>query len=209
MEEYRKKAQSTYYKQLEEKKLEQEQELKKEQEQELKKEQEQKIKNILDKWDELMELFPIPITFIEEFHEIVKNEISLCKEYERMEDIQNRMIRLVEIFNTQHEVIPHSVEEVCKVHDVMKEMMKTCEVDVKIETMDVSQDETIAQQIQTDFFQEVRENEQIGICSFSRRIGLTIPQLKDIAKTHSLSQKGNKEELCRRLSDAGLVQMIE
>jgi hypothetical protein len=149
-------------------------------------------------------LFPIPITFIEEFHEIVKNEISLCKEYERMEDIQNRMIRLIEIFNTQHEVIPHSVEEVSKVHDVMKEMMKTCEVDVKIETMDVSQDETIAQQIQTDFFQEVRE----PICSFSRRIGLTIPQLKDIAKTHSLSQKGNKEELCRRLSDAGLVQMI-
>jgi hypothetical protein len=55
---------------------------------------------------------------------------------------------------------------------------------------------------------EEEKVEEKPICSFTSRKGLTIPELKKIAKQYSLSLSGNKEDLCKRLAELDLVRII-
>jgi len=243
MDEYRNEAKKRYYEKQkleEEAKAEQfrivEEQQRQEEEQQRQEEQRymeevQHMNSVLHLWDTLLITFPITVEAMKDLHTHVHEVIPLFQRYDRMEEIQERMIHVIEIVNTQHEVIPHSVEEVKRVHDVMKNMIDTCQVDVTIETMDVSQDETMAQRVQEELFHDVPlvpldhlapmdflnpiDHDmylpfpiQRPICSYTRRVGLTVPQLKELARTHHISQQGSKEDLCRRLADAGWVTIV-
>jgi hypothetical protein len=274
MEEYRKIAQQKYQLQkqkeaeeeaekqehlrLTEEKEEAEREEKEEAER-MEKENLERMQFVLDMWDGLSQLFPIHMSSVQELTVQVENTLELFQHYDRMDEMRERTVQLVETVNTQHELFPHSNDDIRHVHQVMKTLLDTCGVDVPIEVMDVSQDETMAQRIQDELFQEqpihtipdasgaymnpyVHQvplpsalpatdqpmsvlatmlqqlqqqqqqqpmvNDRVPICSVSRRIGLTVPQLKEVARAHMLSQQGTKEELCRRLQQAGLVRIV-
>ena len=217
----------------------------------------ERMQFVLDMWDGLSQLFPIPMTAVRELTEQVEHTLGLFQQYDRMDELRERTVQLVETVNTQHELIPHTNDDVRHVHEVMKALLETCGVNVPIEIMDVSQDETMAQRIQDELFhehsipdvsgehvnpnpydhqapfqfpspgtdrpmsvlatmlQQLQQQQQqpmvhdgVPICSISKRIGLTVPQLKAIARTHLLSQQGTKEELCYRLQQAGLVRIV-
>lgn len=229
----------------------------------------ERIQFVLDMWDGLSQLFPIPMTAVRELTEQVEHTLGLFQQYDRMDELRDRTVQLVETVNTQHELIPHTTDDVRHVHEVMKMLLETCGVEVPIEVMDVSQDESMAQRIQNELFHDeppmtptfrtyvppsipeefstipdvsgaymnpyvhqvpfpsgrpmsvlatmLQQLQQpvvpvvhggVPICSVTKRIGLTVPQLKEIARTHLLSQQGSKEELCLRLQQAGLVRIV-
>ena len=234
MDEYRKAASEKYYKKQEEDRRKQEEldRIEKEKQDELRREEirqeewrQEQMQMLLQSWDNLVQRFPISMDAINELRNHVHAVFPLFQEYGREEDIQQRMIQLVETINTQHEVMPHSMDNIRHVHDVMKSMLETCQVDIPIEVMDVSQDETVAQRMQEELFYEdhiVAEIQDIPqvpdvlntldipkpLCSFTKRIGLTIIQLKELARFHQLSPYGTKEELCKRLERNGLVYIV-
>lgn len=284
MEEYRKIAQQKYQlqkqKEVEEREAEQErirlaeEKLREEKEASERMETEhlERIQFVLDMWDGLSQLFPIPMTAVRDLTEQVEHTLGLFQQYDRMDEVRDRTVQLVETVNTQHELFPHTNDDIRHVHEVMKALLETCGVDVPIEIMDVSQDETMAQRIQDELFhdeppmtptfrtyvpppivdefrtipdvsgtymnpyvhqvpfpsgrptsvlatmlQQLQQpvvqdvpvvNGGVPICSVTKRIGLTVPQLKAIARTHLLSQQGTKEELCLRLQQAGLVRIV-
>ena len=104
-------------------------------------------------------------------------------------------------------------------------------LDIPIEVMDTEKDEEFASRLleeevllyEENVEEKVEENVEENvvenvvdnvvetekpICSFTSRKGLTIPELKKIAKNHSLSLSGNKEDLCKRLAEHDLVRII-
>lgn len=236
MEEYRNEAKKRYY---EKQRLEEEEKQYIETEKqriadEKYRMEEHHMTHVLHSWDTLHTIFPISIESIMNLCNLIKEHVILFQQYQRMEEIQERMVHLIEILNTQHEVILHSVEDVKRIQDRMTELIHLCNIDVTIESMDVSQDEFIAHQIQEELFNDIHhqldptfdeiylhdqiqipiqnqyenENRNKPICSYTKRIGLTVPELKQIAIVHHLSHKGSKEELCKRLADADLVTIV-
>ena len=140
-----------------------------------------------------------------------------------MDEVQKRASNMVEIINLQQEEVQSNAEQVRRMGHLMKKILDMAELDLEIDMMDVSQDDQLARQLQEQLYlyehmeiapmappvvQEVVLHQDLPICSITRRIGLTVKELKDIAKQHRLSTQGAKEDLCRRLVEAGLVRLV-
>ena len=50
--------------------------------------------------------------------------------------------------------------------------------------------------------------DHLPVCSFTKRIGLTIPELKELSRQHGLKITGSKQELCQRLEHGGWVRIV-
>ena len=115
----------------------------------------------------------------------------------------------------------------------MKCIIDESGLDISIEVMNTERDEEFANKLLEEELRYIQEQqieerveeqkveervedeepleeplEEKPICSFTSRRGLTIPELKKIAKKNHLPTSGNKEELCKRLAENDLVQII-
>ena len=191
-------------------------------EQEKEREQIKQMDIFLDELDHLFFQFPFTDQMLESIQYQLADIVPLFEEHFRMNELQERSMRTVELLNLQQESITSSAEQVRSIGGIMKEILRLSNTEIQIDLMDTSRDSEVAEQLQFQLQQEfqpmpwdnppamqpVDEQAALPICSIHRRAGLTMPQLQNIARMNHLSTKGHKEELCLRLANAGLVRII-
>jgi hypothetical protein len=78
--------------------------------------------------------------------------------------------------------------------------------------MDTTNDLQVAEQLHMELQDNlpgiINPYETVPVCSITKRVGLTLVQLKDIAKRYNIPSYGLKRVLCIRLEQVGLVQII-
>jgi hypothetical protein len=175
------------------------------------------ILDFLHQWDDIVQSFPIPSYSIEFISLELQQHIHLFIKHEMKDELQKRALRLLNLINTQQEIRTSSAEEAREISIHTKDIFELCEVDVEIAIMDTSNDLRMAEQLQYDLHMELQDplpeimnipRPTIPICSLTKRVGLTVFQLRDMAKQYGLPSHGSKRDLCDRLEQAGLVQMI-
>ena len=234
MEEYRKLAQQRYYeKQKKDEVLAQQEKEKQQMEEAIQREQEQKqqeerllyeqdMDQLIMECDALLLEFPVPIESIRALILHLEEMNAMHRFDDRKEEIQDRTMRLVEWINLQQESIPSSAEQVRELGGIMKRLIDYSELDIDIDLMDTSRDEDIARQwnqhqpepfidigLGQHLFPPVEEDIHLPLCSFRKRIGLTLLELRELAKHHHIPHTGSKEQLCIRLAAHGMVSIIE
>jgi hypothetical protein len=191
--------------------------------QRLKEEEEMKeFYEMLEKWDSIP---PVSIESLEAIYSLFSIVLPVAKKIDLFFHIEKRVIALVESLNDILKNQRLSIDEVRPFFDIMNCMITESGLDIPIEVMDTEKDAEFASRLleeevllyeeNTEEKHEERVEERIDerldkpICSFTSRKGLTIPELKKIAKQHSLPLSGNKEDLCKRLAEQDLVQIID
>ena len=236
LHEIRKIAQQKYYEkfqaqQEEEKRVKEDETRRKQEEDRINNELERTFE-CTNVWDEYLANFPFTIVDMNKIERMLRDTIALFKKYDRMDELQKRTMQLIDILNLQQEELRSNANDVRKMADCMKNIISLTELEVEIDIMDVSRDVEMALHLQEDFYREIADHvvqvplvmppplallEQananailpvLPICSIERRVGLTVPQLKDLARQHGLRITGTKQELCMRLSEAGWVRLV-
>jgi hypothetical protein len=145
--------------------------------------------------------------------------ILLIKEYDRLDELQERVVRLVNDLNNQASLQKLSLESIREIYAVMKTVITKSETDISIEMMDTSGDADLCVRLQEEeeyipYIQPVQENdekdENLPLVSLSSRVtGMRLVELKALAKSHGFSCSGSKSELARMLEKEGLVRVVE
>lgn len=167
---------------------------------------------MLEKWDSIP---PTSIESLEAIYSLFSIVLPIAKKIDLFFHIEKRVVALVESLNDILKNQRLSIDTVRPFFDVMNCMITESGLDIPIEVMDTEKDAEFASRLLEEEVLLFDEEEELietqtekPICSFTSRKGLTIPELKKIAKQHSLSLSGNKEELCKRLADLDLVRII-
>jgi hypothetical protein len=167
---------------------------------------------MLEKWDSIP---PTSIESLEAIYSLFSIVLPIAKKIDLFFHIEKRVVALVESLNDILKNQRLSIDTVRPFFDVMNCMITESGLDIPIEVMDTEKDDEFASRLLEEEVLLFDEEEELietqtekPICSFTSRKGLTIPELKKIAKQHSLSLSGNKEELCKRLADLDLVRII-
>lgn len=167
---------------------------------------------MLEKWDSIP---PTSIESLEAIYSLFSIVLPIAKKIDLFFHIEKRVVALVESLNDILKNQRLSIHTVRPFFDVMNCMITESGLDIPIEVMDTEKDAEFASRLLEEEVLLFDEEEELietqtekPICSFTSRKGLTIPELKKIAKQHSLSLSGNKEELCKRLADLDLVRII-
>ena len=173
------------------------------------------VYEFLDEWDKEMDLMVPVLEYISTLPPRISMILPLCKKHDMMMFLSDRVVRFVDMMNRYHESNRSSASDVQLLHNILKTIIQLTEVEVDIEMMDTSIDEKIALELQETFYEhldlyqeEVNELQALPICSVTRRIGLNVVQLKELAKQHNISTQGTKSDLCNRLFYSGLVQIV-
>lgn len=187
--------------------------------------------------------------------------MKLLSEYDRMDELQERVVRLVHFLNEifegnvterSHNTCDNACDnqQLREIYSMMKEIIERTGSDIPIEMMDTERDEEISRQLQEEEDQEMIKMMQermpgmIGMPSVfprheeyypdypiheekkeemngipppevpivsltSTRVGLRLPTLKALAKSHGLSCSGTKRDLALMLESKGLVRIVE
>jgi hypothetical protein len=175
---------------------------------------------MLEKWDSIQ---PTSIDALEAIYSLFSIVLPIAKKIDLFFHIEKRVVALVESLNDILKNQRLSIDTVRPFFNVMNCIITESGLDIPIEVMDTEKDEEFASRlleeevllyeenveanVEENVVENVVETEK-PICSFTSRKGLTIPELKKIAKNHSLSLSGNKEDLCKRLADHDLVRII-
>ena len=149
--------------------------------------------------------------------------------------IHERMVELVEQLNTIQETRTVDAVEARFIHEAVSKLVQLTKIDIEIHAMDTSQDEDYArnveqidiethtmytsqdedyarnvEQIELEQYQDVSErlDQPLQLCSIDKRIGLTVLQMRDIARLYNIKITGNKRELCLALAHYGLVRLV-
>ena len=186
---------------------------------------------------------------------------SILIEYEdkdfdiEIQEWQTKVVGLIERVNEmQASKTNRNLDEVRQIALIMEHICVMARVDMSIEQMDTSEDETAALQFaEKEWQQELqfqdaanavafqdqplgynnqwfpaheifhagigpnefpdlppleRDNDDLPIASITRRVGLTLPQLKEMARFRGQKITGSKEELCLRLANAGWIRLV-
>lgn len=170
---------------------------------------------MLEKWDSIP---PTSIESLEAIYSLFSIVLPIARKIDLFFHIEKRVVALVESLNDILKNQRLSIDTVRPFFDVMNCMITESGLDIPIEVMDTEKDAEFASRLLEEevllFEEKVEEKfeeekvEEKPICSFTSRKGLTIPELKKIAKQYSLSLSGNKEDLCKRLAELDLVRII-
>lgn len=171
---------------------------------------------MLEKWDSIP---PTSIESLEAIYSLFSIVLPIARKIDLFFHIEKRVVALVESLNDILKNQRLSIDTVRPFFDVMNCMITESGLDIPIEVMDTEKDAEFASRLLEEevlLFEEKFEEqkfeeenfEEKPICSFTSRKGLTIPELKKIAKQYSLSLSGNKEDLCKRLAELDLVRII-
>lgn len=171
---------------------------------------------MLEKWDSIP---PTSIESLEAIYSLFSIVLPIARKIDLFFHIEKRVVALVESLNDILKNQRLSIDTVRPFFDVMNCMITESGLDIPIEVMDTEKDAEFASRLLEEevlLFEEKFEEDKVEeekfeekpICSFTSRKGLTIPELKKIAKQYSLSLSGNKEDLCKRLAELDLVRII-
>lgn len=182
------------------------------------------VYQLFDEWDKEMESVIPTEEYIMNLIPRITRVISYCKKHDMVSLLSDRVVRFVDTINTYNKYRRNSITEVQSIQQSMKTIFELCEMDgVTIESMDTSMDEEMARHIQEtmyrndDVYEQVElyhnidaneYNEILPFCSTTKRIGLTLVQLRELAKRNSIKTTGTKEELCHRLHQYGKVRLL-
>jgi hypothetical protein len=210
------------YREEEAKKLEKE---RREAEQKLEAEQRREAEKIREEEQceiEKRELWMTWCSLLEEDCIMALTELENMIPWMEKEQVQTYMVDLIRQMNEIHERKKIDAYQANEIRVLFSRMIELAELDIDIETMDTTQDEEFAIELQTVHDEELARQLQqepileqmpepiqnVPICSIERRMGLTLIQLKEIARTYNLPTSGNKRDLCLLLSDRGLVRIV-
>lgn len=204
MEEYREKARLRYENEINNIKAEEES----------KKEIERNHAEIYDelvKWDEISESLENTTTKLALLLSILKEEfIEKLEKYDRLDEIQERVSNLVEKINDVCKNSESSLRETNEMYAIMKEIISLTKVEIPIQIMNTDDDEKVAKRLEQEIFDEVKEDlfHEIPIVSLSsNRVGLTLVEIRDLAKRYGIKKTG-KRELAIALAGLNLVKIV-
>lgn len=185
--------------------------------------------HFIELWDVTIE-HSVEIPELEYIRFQLTEWVSFFQEEDRMNELQSRAVLLMEKVNESQATKSPTAEEVRVLHQIMKDIFELSQVDIDIELMDTSMDEEVANRVQFELNQEapmfhqpmllpplvvdeqppmVLDDNELPICCLHRRIGLTVLELRELARRYRLSPQGTKPELCMRLVNARLVRLVE
>ena len=207
MEEYREKARLRY-----------ENEMKKIKEEEENKREIERNHDELVKWDEISESLENTTTKLALLLSILTEEfIEKLEKYDRLYEIQERVSNLVEKINDVCKKSESSLRETNEMYAIMKEIISLTKVEIPIQIMNTDDDEKVAKRLEQeifdqDVFEELKINEdifyEIPIVSLSsNRVGLTLVEIRDLAKRYGIKKTG-KRELAIALAGLNLVKIV-
>jgi hypothetical protein len=148
------------------------------------------------------------VSLVESLNDILKNQRLSIDKVRPFFNVMNCIITEsgldipIEVMDTEkdEEFASRLLEEEVLLYEANVEENVEANVEENVE-------ENVVENVEENVVENVVETEK-PICSFTSRKGLTIPELKKIAKNHSLSLSGNKEDLCKRLAEHDLVRII-
>ncbi len=210
-------------------------EKKKQEEQEEHARQEEKRASVaasLDEWDTIrIGLNEDPLLTLHLLCTLIESTIELFVEMESMPEWEKRVVDMIHELNAIQEQRRTSMEDARALQVVMQHMIDLTRVDVVIEPMDTTGDEAVAlrmtehewqqddvdfaaRDLYDDFAQEPmrlfpEQDDDIPVVSMTRRVGLNMAQLKDMARLRGQKITGTKEQLSMRLAQAGWVRIID
>ena len=200
MEEYREKARLRYKNEMN--KIKEEEENKKEIESD---------HDELVKWDEISESLENTTTKLALLLSILTEEfIEKLEKYDRLDEIQERVSNLVEKINDVCKKSESSLRETNEMYAIMKEIISVTKVEIPIQIMNTDDDEEVAKRLEQEIFDEVNEDlfHEIPIVSLSsNRVGLTLVEIRDLAKRYGIKKTG-KRELAIALAGLNLVKIV-
>ena len=200
MEEYREKARLRYKNEMN--KIKEEEENKKEIESD---------HDELVKWDEISESLENTTTKLALLLSILTEEfIEKLEKYDRLYEIQERVSNLVEKINDVCKKSESSLRETNEMYAIMKEIISVTKVEIPIQIMNTDDDEEVAKRLEQEIFDEVNEDlfHEIPIVSLSsNRVGLTLVEIRDLAKRYGIKKTG-KRELAIALAGLNLVKIV-
>ena len=205
--------------------------------QELRQSKLDETQTFIEIWDVTIE-HSVEIPELEYIRFQLSEWVSFFQEEDRMNELQSRAVLLMEKVNESQATKSSTAEEVRVLQHIMKDIFELSQVEIDIELMDTSMDEEVANRVQFELNQEVHmfppphmpmfhqtmllpplvvdeqppmvlDDNELPICSIHRRVGLTVLELRDLARRYRLSPGGTKPELCMRLVNARLVRLVE
>jgi hypothetical protein len=198
--------------------------------QELRQSQLAEAHHFIELWDVTIE-HSVEIPELEYIRFQLSELVTFFQEEDRMNELQSRAVLLMEKVNESQSTKSSTAEEVRVLQQIMKDIFELSQVEIEIELMDTTMDEEIANRVQFELNQEVHmhqpvmpiipplmiddqppmmvDDNELPICSLHRRIGLTVLELRELARRYRISPQGTKPELCMRLMNARLVRLVE
>lgn len=180
-----------------------------------------------DEWDKLSQSVDVDrIVTLHLFYSILDDRfMKLLKQYDRLDELQDRVIKLVHNLNelsaVQNGSNGSNLHEIREMANVMQMIIHLSEVDIPIEMMDTTNDEELSKNLHyqlNQYIDEKDEKEDIihqeaveilpTVSLSSTRVGLRLPAMRAIAKANGILLSGTKKELAMRLAANGLIQLI-
>lgn len=187
----------------------------------------------LGEWDTTrLGLHKEPLLTLHLLCTLIESTIELFVEMNSMPEWEKRVVDMIHELNALQEQRHTSMEDARALQVVMQHMIDLTRVDVVIEPMDTTGDEAVAlrmaehewqqddvdleaRDLYDDFAQEPlnlfpeQDDGDIPVVSLTRRVGLNMAQLKDMARLRGQKITGTKEQLSMRLAQAGWVRIID
>jgi len=173
MEDYREQARRRYLEARQKQDEILQEETKKKMEEEMRRKELEEVHSYIyvkfEEWDSLVENYEEYTLQI--LHDIVNDDfISLLVKYDRLDELQERITRLVHLLNEQSELKNEEKKresgEIREIYKIMKDMIERANVDIPIEMMDTSGDEDFAKKLEIqeysepDYFQHFQHFQQ-------------------------------------------------
>lgn len=244
LQDYREAARLRYQrKQDEEREREKEKikEREKQQEEENRKERDHSaIYEMLADWDHVVEnMNQDMILSLHLLYTILTEEkMELIRNYDRLDEVQERVIRLVNRLNDLNEKENKNLDEVREMSAMMQQLIAQSGVDITIQEMNTDGDADFCRQLQEEEMKEmnfpafpvasfsvqpVEEKEEKSsssssssssskaFVSLSTTKGMRLQTLRALARSHEIvfDEKENRRELAIRLASHGLVRIEE
>ncbi len=232
MQEYREQARQRFLQSVQEREEQLEQEKRESEKQARIEDDHSYVYKQLEEWDRIAESkqeedirLPLLCSMIDHESRFMK----LLTQYDRMDELRERIVCLVHCLNEQCEQSKKSLSEIRDIHSIMKEMIEQTGVDITIEMMDTHGDEELTRRLQEEengFLEEYEEKIDLPSSSLpsllssssssslpkvylSSRGGLLLLEMKKLAKSNGIKFSGlDKEHLAKLLEDRGLVEIV-
>ena len=184
---------------------------------------EKRIVSLVESLNDTLKTQTLSIEEVRPFYEIMNNMISEAEldipieimDTQRDEEIANEIANelliseLIDLDLFENE----NIEEIDTIINRINNIEMDEKYDENVEEIDTIINRINNMEMDEKYEDEVDEKKEENgdekpICSYTSRKGLTLTQLKDIARLRSLPLSGNKEELCKRLAKYNLVRIV-
>lgn len=242
LQKYREEARLRYQRKQEEERefeKEMEREREKQREEEAKKERDHSsIYEMLADWDRVVEMLNQDmILSLHLLYTILTEErMDLVRKYDRMDEVQERVVRLVNRLNDLNEKVEKNtnLDEVREISVMMQQIIAQSGVDITIQEMNTDGDADFCRELQNEEekmslpfpsfpYEEYEEKKEMllpsssssssskAFVSLSTTKGMRLQTLRALARSHEIDfdEKEGRRELAMRLASHGLVRIEE